>query len=428
MLEVRVNGKTFNRFKSAGGVFSDDDFSGEFSITTSPAPNNDSFLKLGDFIEIFLDGIQKHSGYLETVADSESKTGHDIKFIGRDSVSDLIDSSVPENVKSLEGVSKYAELVQLCIDGLGLTDQIKVIDDVGATFGDSDKLKAASSGQTCGGFLNENARIVQVFLNTDGKGNVLIRRPSGKLKTTLQLVSGAINNNIKSSNLKIDWKERFYKYIVYSNSSLASDSATIDDLNNKGEAFDSDIRKSRIFEKISEKPMTADQCKKSAEEEANIRRGRSFNYDCDVAGFSANGELWEPGLLVPVKDEERGVKGEFQISTVKWNWSGSGEVVNIAVTYPDKGHVEPELTPAIEKTVQDSSAYIVKKDDTLSQIAVDLGVKLSDLVAANPQVENIDLIYPEQRLNVPVKSVTSQSIVSDSNKRLQAKVFDITGG
>jgi prophage tail gpP-like protein len=408
LLELRVNGKTFNRFKSSGGVFSDDTFAGEFSITTSPAPNNDSFLKLGDFIEIFLDSIQKHSGYLETVSDSESKTGHDIKFVGRDSVSDLIDSSVPENVKSLEGVSSYAELVQLCIDGLSLTDQIKVIDDVGAEFGDRDKLKASSTGQTVGEFLQENARIVQVFLNTDGKGNVLIRRPSGKLKTTLQLVPGAINNNIKSSNLKIDWKERFYKYVIYSNSSLASEDSTIDDMNNIGEAFDNDIRKSRVFEKIADKPMTAGQCKKAAEEEANIRRGRSFNYDCDIAGFSANGELWEPGLLATVKDEERGVKGEFQISTVRWSWSGSGEVVNIAVTYPDKGHVEPELSPAIEKTTQDSSAYIVKKDDTLSQIAVDLGVKLSDLIASNPQIENIDLIYPEQKLNVPVKSIVTE--------------------
>lgn len=404
MFEVRVNGKTFTRFKSAGGVFSDDTFAGEFSITTSPSPNNDSFLKLGDFIEVFLDGIQKHSGYLEDVEDSESRTNHDIKFVGRDSVSDLIDSSVPENVKSLEGVSKYSELVQLCIDGRGLTDKIKVIDDVGATFGDSNKLKAASTGQTIGDFLQDNARIVQVFLNTDGKGNVLIRRPGGKLKTTLQFVPGAINNNIKSSNFKINWRERFNRYTIYSNSSLASDSATANDINNKGEAFDNEIRKSRVFEKIAEKPMTNDQCKKAAEEEANLRRGRSFNYDCDVAGFSANGELWEPGLIVPVKDQERGVIGEFQISTVRWSWSGSGEVVNISVTYPDKGFVEPELSPALAKTTQDSSTYIVKSGDTLSQIATNLGVKLSDLVAVN-DIENINLINIGQRLEIPVVQV-----------------------
>jgi prophage tail gpP-like protein len=419
LLELRVNGQTFRRFKSAGGVFSNDTFAGEFSITTSPAPNNNSFLKLNDFVEIFLDGIQKHSGYLESVEDSESKTGHDIKFVGRDSVSDLIDSSVPENVKSLEGVLKFSELVQLCIDGLGLTDQIKVIDEVGATFGDSDKLKAASTGQTCGEFLSDNARIVQVFLNTDGRGNVLIRRAGGRLKTTLQLVDGAINNNIKSSNFKLDLKDRFYKYVIYSNSSLTSDSATINDLNNKGEAFDNEIRKSKVFEKISDKPMTSDQCKSAAEEEANIRRGRSFSYDCDIAGFSANGELWEPGLLVPVKDDERGVKGIFQTSTVRWSWSGSGEVVNIAITYPDKGLVEPDLSPALEKTTQGSSTYTVVKDDTLSQIAVDFGVKLSDLVAVNPQIENIDLIYPGQGINIPVESISqdqSETLITRGSK------------
>ena len=394
MLEVRVNGKTFNRFKSASGVFSDDTFAGEFNITTSIAPNNNSFLKLGDEVEIFLDGIQKHTGYLETVTDSESKDSHDITFVGRDSVSDLIDSSVPDNVKTLEGVSGYAELVQLCIDGLGLTDRIKVIDKVGATFGDANKLKSASTGQSVGDFLQDNARIVQVFLNNDGRGNVLIRRPYGKLKTTLQLIPNATNNNIKSSTLKIDWSKRYYKYVVYSNSSLASDDATINDINNKGEAFDTDIRKSKVFEKISEKPMTSEQCKRAADEEANIRRGRSFNYSCEVAGFSANGELWEPGRLVPVKDSERGVFGEFQTSTVSWNWSGSGEIVNIDITYPDKGYVEPIITPAIEKTTTDSETYI-KKDEP-----ADLVVKLDELADRSYMSESRQQVF-----ETPVKQV-----------------------
>ncbi len=363
MLEVRVNGKTFNRFKSASGLFSDDTFAGEFDITTSMQPNNNSFLKMGDFVEVFLDGIQKHSGFLESVGDVEDRNSHDIKFIGRDSVGDLIDSSVPDNVKSLEGVEKFSALVQLCIDGLGLTDTIKVIDQVGATFGDSTKLKAASTGQTCGAFLQDNARIVQVFLNNDGKGNVLIRRPSGQLKTTLQLIPGANNNNIKSSNLKIDWKQRFNRYTIYSNSSLSSDSATVSDINNKGEAFDNEIRKSRVWEKISDKPMTASQCKRAAEEEANIRRGRSFDYNCTVAGYSANGELWEPGLLVPVKDDQKGISGLFQTSTIRWSFDGGGENVTISITYPDKGFVEPELTPTLEKTTVDSSTYIKKEED-----------------------------------------------------------------
>jgi len=426
LLEVRVNGKTFRRFKSAGGLFSDDTFAGEFSLTTSIAPNNNSFLKIGNFVEIFLDGIQKHSGYLESVSDSESKNSHDIKFVGRDSVADLIDSNVPENVKSLDGVQFYRELVQLCIDGLGLTDLIAVIDDVNATFGDSDKVKAASTGQTVGDFLNENARIVQVFLNNDGKGNVLIRRPGGKLKTTLQLVPDALNNNIKSSNLKIDWKKRFYRYTIYSNSSLASDSATTNDVNNKGEAFDTEVRKSRVFEKIADKPMTNEQCKAAAEEEANIRRGRSFSYDCIVAGYSANGELWEPGKEVNVKDLEKGIIGVFQTSTVRWSFGDDGENSTISITYPDKGLVEPEISPVLSKVTQDSSTYIVQQDDTLSEIAENLGVSLRALVSANPQIENIDLIFPGQGINIPVTG-GYESPVSDFNKRLQTKVFDIIG-
>lgn len=401
-VELRVNGQTFQRFKQIDGTRSIDTFSGEIRIVVSQQPNNISVIKANDLIEVFLDSIQVFTGYVEKINDAESKDSHDISYVARDKVADLIDSSVPENVKNIEGVATFAEVCQLCIDGLGLSDQITVIDNVGAQFGDSSKVKAAKTGQTVGDFLQENARIVQVFLNTDGKGNVLIQRPSGKLKTTIQKVPNATNNNVLSSNVDIDLSSRFYKYTVYSNSSLASDSATVNDVNNKGESLDSEIRPTRIFEKIAEKPMTSDQCQKAADEEANIRRARSFLYKCTIVGFSANGELWEPGKEVTVKDIEKGVNGLFQINTVTWTSSrDGGETVSMDITLPDKTLVEPEPTAVDKRTTSASSTYGVQAGDTLSQISANLGVSLDDVVAANPQIEDINLIFPDQEIIIP---------------------------
>ncbi len=400
--EIRVNGVTYKRFKQIDISRGIDTFAGEVRILVSQAQNNNSIIKVQDLVEIFFDGIQVFSGYIEKINDTEDRRNHDISYRARDTVSDLIDSEVPDNVMTVENVRTMKDLVQLCIDGRGLTDIISVIDNVGVSFSDTEEFKAAEQGQTIGDFLEDNARQVQIFLNTDGKGNVVINRPSGKLKTLLKNVPGDVNNNIKNSSFEIDYSQRFNKYTVYSNSSLASDSATINDINNKGEAFDSEIRKSRTWSKIAENPMTSKQCKAEAEEEANIRRARSFSYSCEVAGFSANGELWEPGKGVTVKDVTKGISGSFQTNKITWTFGGGGELTKIDVTLPDKLTVEAQPTVQIERESLPSSTYGIKQGDTLSQIALNFGVKLSELVQANPQIENPDLIFPDQQIQIPV--------------------------
>ena len=399
MVEVRVNGETFTNFKQIDGEYSFDTFAGEVRIICSEQPNDNSWLKEDDLIEVFLDGIQKFTGYVDEISDVESSDSHDISYTATDKVSDLIDSSVPSNVKNLEGVSTFKQLCQLVVDGLGLTDEIEVIDEVGASFGDSNAAKAAESGQNCLDFLLENARIVQVFLNTDGKGNILIRRPSGELQTVLQNVQGANNNNVKSSSIKINRRNRFYRYRVLSNSSVIDNSDGVD---NVGEAFDNEVRKTRVFEKIAEKPMTEDECKKEAEEEANIRRTRSLNYTCEVSGFSANGELWEPGKLVAVKDPRKGMDGKYMLNTVKWSFSDNGESSTMDIVLPDKGTVEANATEITQRESEVSSTYTVVSGDTLTGISRKYGITLDSLVSANPQIENPNLIFPNQEINIPI--------------------------
>ena len=45
--------------------------------------------------------------------------------------------------------------------------------------------------------------------------------------------------------------------------------------------------------------------------------------------------------------------------------------------------------------------YTVERGDTLSSIARDHGIALNDLIAANPQIRNPNLIYPDQHVNLP---------------------------
>lgn len=49
----------------------------------------------------------------------------------------------------------------------------------------------------------------------------------------------------------------------------------------------------------------------------------------------------------------------------------------------------------------ESAFYIVKKGDTLWGIAKQYGVALAELIAANPQIKNPNLIYPGDRVRMP---------------------------
>lgn len=47
--------------------------------------------------------------------------------------------------------------------------------------------------------------------------------------------------------------------------------------------------------------------------------------------------------------------------------------------------------------------YVVQPGDTLSRIARRFGVTLGALISANPQIADPDLIYPGQVINIPAR-------------------------
>jgi LysM repeat protein len=51
-----------------------------------------------------------------------------------------------------------------------------------------------------------------------------------------------------------------------------------------------------------------------------------------------------------------------------------------------------------------AGTYVVGRGDTLRKIAAKMGICVSDLVAANPQLWNPNLIYPGQVINLPGSS------------------------
>ena len=50
---------------------------------------------------------------------------------------------------------------------------------------------------------------------------------------------------------------------------------------------------------------------------------------------------------------------------------------------------------------QNNNTHIVQRDDSLWKIAVKYQIGVSEIIAANKQIPNPDLIYPNQKINIP---------------------------
>ena len=81
--------------------------------------------------------------------------------------------------------------------------------------------------------------------------------------------------------------------------------------------------------------------------------------------------------------------------------SKSGLNVKHGIT--SEGVIDSGYTGSIVAKLYNNSdtAYTVKKGDTLWGIAGRFGVKLSALIAANPQIKNPNLIYPGDKVVIP---------------------------
>ncbi len=67
----------------------------------------------------------------------------------------------------------------------------------------------------------------------------------------------------------------------------------------------------------------------------------------------------------------------------------------------------PENTYMVNQTV-----YTVKSGDTLSQIALDFGTTVSDILCLNPSIQNPNLIFPGEQITIRGSYTTKEGTTS----------------
>jgi prophage tail gpP-like protein len=328
--KVRVNNEPFLSFESGSLTRSIDENTGLWSLTSSTQPNINFPIKVGDYVQILINDIVKSTGYVDEIQIKEDATSHTITAAGRDNIQDIIDSSIPDenNVKVNEGPISLKALCQRVLNALN--SDIKVINEVPdiAEF-TMDDLQAAESGCKAMEFLTSFARKRQVYLNSDGQGNLLIFRPL-KQKATTKILheKNGVANNVLSYELRVAQNEMYYKYACKSQDNVGYDDNSDyaeDGMSRAGIAIDNTIRKSRYLEFQAEETMKDNDCKKRAAEMANLKRARQNEYKCTIQGFAQNdGTLWDIGQQVSVKSDFAGVNGEMVIKEIKYNIDLSG--------------------------------------------------------------------------------------------------------
>ena len=302
-----------------------ENLSGSFSIGMTQLFNttntiNGFTIKEGDKCILTIDDEPIINGYIDTLNINYSDTSHSIQVSGRDKTSDLIDSSLMETA-DLNAPYTAKQLIENALRILGLQNDIKVIDNIGAEKYTEDF--DAGAGKNAWKQLDKYLQKKSIFATVNTDGNIVLFRGSfGQTNQSLfNLIQGGNVNNILRGSRSGDFSKRFNKISVLSQSqSLSSNGIFYEQGGDSFSAIDSKIRSSRQLELVANASLTSAECQDLANFQKNIRQARGSNYIYTVQGFrQTNGDLWLPNYEVFVQDEFFGLQDSFLIKSIVLN-------------------------------------------------------------------------------------------------------------
>lgn len=364
---IEIEGNNLTDFISGSVEIKFDQFCNSFSFTTTKDLGKEYNIFPEDECRIIINGKVAMTGIIDTVSPNEDVSSSTVDITGRDKTRDVVDSDLPENI-SLSGNFTLETVIQKVLKSLGLDNEIKVINELGSelrSFTQAD-IVSAEVDKNAFEFINEYAQKVSAILITNSEGNIVITR-AGTKKYPDKLVNilgeGAEDNNIISSSAGYDYSQRFYKYIVYSqsNANTSTQNVNINNVAQKGYAIDDEIRESRVMVQKANNACSSEVCTEIATLEANVRRANSLQYNCDVYGYETNdGNLWQVNSLIEVYDEDCDIASELLIKGISFNL-GEGAVTSLEFALSDAYTLQASLDEVNSRTNKTKKSKTKKK-------------------------------------------------------------------
>lgn len=378
-VRMEVDGVPFDHFLSFEVSRDIEDFSGSFNCTTSNVDIKNYPINVGSPIKILVNDIPIITGYVDSISPNLSVSDHKVVIQGRDITCDIIDSTLAADSVELSTPTTIADIINKTQAAMGLS--IPVIDNSGSTPFGNDDLIACQAGETGFDFIDKNARKRQVFVTTNGNGEIVVTRanPDDTGLKFLDELNG-LNNNILESSAKFDNSKRFGKYIALSQSNLTALNDTTDaDLQDavyvkSKPEVDDEIRQSRVLYFIAENPSDGENLSDRAKWEGNIRKARSLDYRATIEGIvnPITGKPYELNGLAYVKDDELSFNTMLLIKgiTLKYDLS-QGSETEFNMTYANAYTLEINDPARDRKTKEVGSLYTKKQIQEQQKIIQD---------------------------------------------------------
>lgn len=341
-----VNGTPYDNFISGEVNIRLDVLCNSFNFVIARNENSPLPFRNGSDCKIEINGILVLTGVIEIMDINYSPTTHTIVISGRDTTSDLVDSTIDILDDLGKGIGLKA-IIEAVLSGIG--SGIAVVEETAtANFDVVDSKSSGESAINAFGFCEKVARKRQVLLTSNSEGNVAITQ-GGKTtlaNANLQNVIGADDNNIISSSASYNNSSRFfiYKVISQGNPSAAENDRTADlgtFVNVTKSVKDGEIRKGRQFIVAAEESSNDDDVNNRAKWERNIRKTRGIVYSASVRGFSYDGvedgpNIWLSNNLISIVDEFAGITDTMLINSVSFRLDNDdGETTQLTMVDKD---------------------------------------------------------------------------------------------
>lgn len=363
---VTCNGTPFAGWKSVTVEQSFDKAAGQCQIKFSELPPKPMPMKMGDKVQVLIDGRSVIKGHIHDFNGSLDFQSHDLNAVIRDQTQDFIDSTVGPKLR-LKPPITLPDMARRTLGEMGL-GHIGVIDNVGEEpFKEGEQISAAIDDRGFA-FIDKWAQKRQCLMNTDGNGNLCFdrnqkKRGPGRL---VSMFEDSPYNNVQKSQFRNTDTDRHHATSVngqkstndkdwFESKNKGFDPAQSNPLQkNWGTAYDTGVRPERRLHARGAKGLSGQSPKKAAKWRSSVARARGFQYTATVAGFyGAPGWLWWPGFIIPVIDPHWEIETELLIADVRFHkdWEG-GEYTDVSCTVQDGFTTDSQGSAAEARTAK----------------------------------------------------------------------------
>lgn len=382
MITLQINGIDYTNFVSLNVEQSIENVYGTFNFVATTGPGQNFPIKAGSFCRVLVDATPILTGYVEDVNIDYDANAHQISCSGRDLTCDIYDSQLDGDIEFVPPVT-LETIIKQTAKKININN-IKVINEAGTIepFQQSD-LVSARIGQTVFNFIETYARKRQVFITTDGLGNIVLARGSSQE----QVFDGIYNmigdplrrNNVKRSSVKYNNTNRFNLYRCKSQGNpvtlnFTGDTSSSEIVERDGTAIDPFIRNTRILNFNAENSSDGTDVANRAVWEANIRRSRSKVWNYTVQGDTYRDIPtgirlpWRVNRLVQVIDDFADINGELLVRSVNFRLSvDEGTTTTLELVTPDGYTPEASLSKQKLRVNKLGDEFYIIQDPTTNQ-------------------------------------------------------------